>query len=254
MTPSAERPLAPLSASALDVAGVRHGFFGAGAVVTKGADPVRDAQSRAAVAAALGLGDASRLVTLAQIHSARALSVDAPFSGSAPEADAMASASPGLALAILTADCAPILLADPEARVIGAVHAGWRGALGGVIEAGVAQMTALGAAAPRIRAAVGPCITQPAYEVGAEFVARFLEEDPRSERFFDTPSGKRAHFDLPGYVIGRLGEAGVGATECVGPCTYAGGPNWLSYRRAQHAGEAAHGRNLSAIVLESEDI
>jgi len=166
-----------------------------------------------------------------------------------PEADALVSAVPGIALAVMTADCAPVLLADPVAGVVGAAHAGWRGALDGIIEATVAGMVAIGARPERIAAAVGPTISQAAYEVGPEFLDRFRDADPDALRHFAGGAGERPHFDLPGYVLARLRAAGVGAARWTGHCTYRDPGLFFSYRRSVHAGEADYGRLVSAIRL-----
>ena len=189
---------------------------------------------------------AEALVTAHQVHSARAVVVRQP--GPQGEADALVTDRPGLALGVLSADCAPILLADAEAGVIGAAHAGWRGALGGVVEAAVEAMATLGARPERIRAAVGPCIGPDAYEVGPEFEARFLAEDPANGRFFKR-RGPRPRFDLPGYVLDRLRAAGVGEARWTGQCTYADAGRFFSHRRSVHRDEADYGRLLSLIRL-----
>ena len=192
--------------------GIRHGFFTRQGGVSKGmygslncglgsrddAESVR--QNRALVAETLGV-PAGRLLTLYQIHSARAVIVDKPWNGEAAEADALVTRTPGLAIGTLTADCAPILLCDPQARVIAAAHAGWRGALSGIAEATMAAMEELGAKRERVVAVIGPSISQRAYEVGADYVDRFLAEEPASETFFMTDeSSREPHFDLSGYV------------------------------------------------------
>lgn len=207
--------------------------------------PEAVAENRARVTAAIGAG---ALVTLRQVHSARAIAVDGPWDGPAPEADGLATDRPGLALGALGADCAPVLFADAEAGVVGAAHAGWRGALGGVIEATVEAMVALGAARGRIAAAVGPCISQAAYEVGPDFVAVFLDEDPDHSRFFAGGAGDRAQFDLPGFCLARLDEAGIGARAWIGRCTWSDEARFYSYRRATQRGEADYGRQIGAIA------
>jgi YfiH family protein len=156
---------------------------------------------------------------------------------------------PGLALGILTADCAPVLLGDRDAGVIGAVHAGWRGALDGVLEATVAAMERLGARAGAIRAVVGPTISQRAYEVGPEFFERFRDEEAGYERFFVPAQGDRLRFDLPGFVLERLRAAGVGEAGWIGACTYSDPERFFSYRRTTRAGEPDYGRLISAIRL-----
>jgi len=193
------------------------------------------------------------LLTLYQIHSPKPVIVTEPWEiGAAPQADAMATNVPGLALGILTADCAPVLLADGEAKVIGAAHAGWKGALSGVIEAAIAAMESLGARRERIAAAIGPCISQANYEVGPEFEARFRDADPGHARHF-APSNTANHwrFDLSGYVAERLQAAGVQSTETIPACTYAREGDFFSFRRATHRGETDYGRQLSAILLKT---
>jgi hypothetical protein len=190
------------------------------------------------------------LLTLYQIHSATVVVVDKPWDGEAAEADALVTRTPGLAIGALTADCAPVLYCDPEARVIAAAHAGWRGALSGIAEATVAAMEELGASCERIVAVIGPSISQRAYEVGAEYLDRFLAEEPTSSAFFMTDdSSGEPHFDLSGYVAERLSRAGVGTISDLGLCTYCDETRLFSYRRSQHHGEDDYGRQISAIVL-----
>lgn len=203
------------------------------------------AENRRRVAARLGVDE---IVTVHQIHSDRTETIAAPWNARPPEADAMVSATPGLGLSVLTADCAPVLLADSEAGIVGAAHAGWKGALGGVLESVVAAMVRLGASPSRLRAAVGPCISQRAYEVGPEFLERFLDEDPETARFFAGGAGDRSLFDLPGFVLARLRSAGV-AAEWTGHCTYGDPARFFSYRRAVHAGDPDYGRLVSSIAL-----
>ena len=161
----------------------------------------------------------------------------------------MVTDRPGLGLAILTADCAPVLFADHQAGVVGAAHAGWGGALGGVLEATVEAMLGLGAARGRITAVIGPVISQRAYEVGPEYVERFLDDDPGNARFFAGGQGDRAMFDLPGYCLERLRAAGLGLAEWTGHCTYSDEERFFSYRRACHRGEEDYGRLVAAIAL-----
>jgi polyphenol oxidase len=241
--------------------GIRHGFFTRQGGVSSGIYGSlncglgsRDAedsvqQNRARVAETLGVAPDS-LLTLYQIHSATAVIVDRPWEGSVPEADALVTRTPGLAIGALTADCAPVLFCDAQARVIGAAHAGWRGALAGIIDAAVAAMEELGAKRERIAGAIGPAISQRAYEVGAEFVERFVAEEPASAAFFanDESTGE-PHFDLAGYVAERLARAGVGSIADLGHCTYCEETRLFSYRRSQHHGENDYGRQISAIVL-----
>lgn len=189
--------------------------------------------------------EGGELVLLKQVHSPRALTVDAPF-GQRPEADALASSTPGLVLGIVTADCAPVLLADRKAGVVGAAHAGWRGAHGGVLESVVEAMETLGAHREDIAAAIGPAIALESYEVDDAFRARFTASDGR----FFAP-GREGHwfFDLEGYVEARLDAMGVGRVECLGLDTYALEDRFFSYRRATHRGEPTYGRQLSLIGL-----
>ena len=176
--------------------------------------------------------------------------VDKPWDGTAAEADALVTRTPGLAIGALTADCAPVLFCDPAARVIAAAHAGWRGALSGIVEATVATMEELGAKRERTVAVIGPSISQRAYEVGADYRERFLAEEPGSEAFFVTDdSSGEPHFDLAGYVAERLSRAGVGTVSDLGLCTYCDETRLFSYRRSQHHGEEDYGRQISAIVL-----
>jgi YfiH family protein len=192
------------------------------------------------------------LVTLYQIHSPTVVTVEEPWRpGESPKADGAVTSRPGIALGILTADCAPVLFADPEARVIGAAHAGWRGAFTGVLEETVAAMARLGAEPKRIRAAIGPCIAQPSYEVGPEFHARFVEAETGNARFFRASARAGHHlFDLSGYVRARLERLGLAAIGAAGADTAADPERWFSYRRATLAGEKDYGRLLSAIALE----
>jgi YfiH family protein len=204
-------------------------------------------ENRRLVSAALG--PQSILVSLSQIHSP-IVHTQTQAPAQRPEGDAMVTATPGLALGILTADCAPVLLADHSAKVIGAAHAGWKGALGGVLEAALEAMEKLGASRSRVTAAIGPCISQDNYEVNWEFRDRFLELGLRHRRFF-VPSGKEGHyrFDLPGYVTYRLTAAGVTQVENLGICTYPPENGFFSFRRTTHAGESDYGRQVSAILL-----
>ena len=203
--------------------------------------------NRARVAAAMGVAP-SALVTMHQVHSSEVVTLDAP-PGERPRADAMVTATPGLALAVLTADCQPVLLADRDAGVIGAVHAGWRGALAGVLEAAVAAMADLGADPERTVAVIGPTISQRVYEVGPELLDAFMAEDPDNARFFAQGRGDRLLFDLPGFGLARLRAAGVGRAEWTRHCTYSDPELFYSYRRATHGGEADYGRLIAAIRL-----
>ncbi len=240
---------------------VRHGFFTRQGGVSTGVyeslnvgvgsrdDPQAVRQNRALAAAAFG-AEPERLLTGYQIHSSIAVVADGPWS-ERPEADAVASRTPGLMLGALSADCAPVLMVDPEARVIAAAHAGWKGALGGVVQAAVDAMTTLGAQPGRIIAAVGPCIAPGSYEVGLEFLETFLRGAPDRQRFFSPGAAPdKRQFDLPAFVLDRLAAAGVGQAEWIGRDTYAEHDLFFSNRRAVHRGESDYGRLLSAIMLE----
>jgi polyphenol oxidase len=254
-------PVRLFKAETLALRDVAHGFFGrTGGVSTglytslncgPGSGDARASVMENRARATSALSRDAALVTLYQVHSANAVTVTAPWDIAAnPKADAFATDRSGIALGILTADCAPILLADPAAHVIGAAHAGWSGALGGVAESVVATMERLGARRHRISAAVGPCISRASYEVGPEFRPRFIAADPANERFFE-PSKREGHwqFDLAGYVAHRLRESGVGVVETMAACTYADEADFFSYRRTTHRKEPDYGRQLSAIML-----
>jgi polyphenol oxidase len=248
------------SLSAIDE--VRHGFFTRQGGVSGGLyaslncgpgsrdEAANVVENRARVAEILGVKP-DQLLSVSQQHSADAITAKKPWDAAKqPEADAIVTLTPGLALGILTADCAPVLFADSEARVIGAAHVGWRGALSGIIEATVEAMRKLGASPERMTAVIGPAISQKAYEVGSEYVERFLAEEPESEAFFITDEGSgEPHFDLPGYVGERLARAGVGKIADLRLCTYCEETRLFSYRRSQHRGEDDYGRQISAIVL-----
>lgn len=203
--------------------------------------------NRARVAEALGLAPTA-LASLHQVHSADVVHLTGSLK-SLVKADGMVTATPGLGLAILTADCQPVLLADPVARVIGAAHAGWRGAQGGVLEATVDAMVSLGAKRANIAASIGPTISQKAYEVGPEFFETFTDDDPTTQHFFAQGQGDRMLFDLPAYGLYRLRSAGVGLAQWTRHCTYSDPDRFYSYRRTTHAGEADYGRLISVIRL-----
>ena len=243
--------------------GIRHAFFTREGGVSDGLytslncgygsrdNPAKVARNREIAMAMLGL-PAARLVTCRQVHSAAVVSAEAPWPReAAPAADGLVTNVAGLALGVLAADCAPVLLCDPTARVIGAAHAGWRGALGGVVEATVAMMERLGAARPRIRAGIGPCIGRSSYEVGREFPQPFTAADRAAEAFFE-PAPRPGHFlfDLVGYVGHRLAGSGVGMVERTGCDTAADAERFFSYRRARLRGEGVFGLGLSAIVID----
>ncbi len=251
-------PVEKLGARALE--GVKHGFLGrrggvsegvcAGLNVGLGSNDDRDSilENRHRAVAAVAPG--AKLVTLHQIHSPDSIYVTAPFADeSRPKADSMVADRRGLILGILTADCAPVLLADREAGVIAAAHAGWKGALGGVVEATVAEMERRGADRARIAAAVGPCIARRSYEVDEGFLRRFAEADPENERFFALGREGHHQFDLEGFVLARLAAAGLTRIEALGEDTYSQPERFFSYRRATHKGEPDYGRQVSLIAL-----
>jgi YfiH family protein len=243
-----------------DLPGIRHAFFTRRGGVSEGIyaslnhgvgsrdDAVRVEENRRRAAAHFGL-PADRLLTACQIHSPEAVIAHGPWS-ERPRTDAVVTATPGLACGALAADCAPVLLADPQARVVAAAHAGWRGALGGVVDSTVAAMVELGAAPGRIVAAIGPCIGPASYEVGLEFLAAFEAVDPAFARFFGPAEiqDKRL-FDLPAFVLSRLEATGVGACAWTGHDTVTAPDLFYSNRRAFRQGEPDYGRLLSAIVL-----
>ena len=212
-------------------------------------DPERVLENRRRMAQALSVAP-DALISVYQVHSPDAVLVEGPWGAERPKADAMVTKVPGLALAITTADCGPVLFADAQAGVIGAAHAGWRGAVTGVLESTVEAMERLGAQRSRIIAVLGPTISQAAYEVGPDFVQRFAEEAPGHERFFQ-PCEKPGHamFDLPGFIGARLNAAGIGSFTNLGLCTYSDEEHFYSYRRTTHRKEPDYGRLISAIAL-----
>jgi YfiH family protein len=252
-----------VKAETLALPGIRHAFFTREGGVSSGFyaslnggtgsrdSPAKVAENRARMATALGT-PAQRLLTVYQTHSAQVVTAETPWPADAarPRADALVTRVPALAIGVTTADCGPVLLADAAARVIGAAHAGWRGALSGVLEATVAAMERLGAVPANMRAALGPLIRQSNYEVGSDLIERFAAEDPTSKPFF-IPGSRQGHsqFDLAGYIAARLKRAGVGQIEDLGRCTYADAALFFSYRRATHRAESDYGRHISAIVL-----
>jgi len=245
----------------LSLPGIRHGFFTREGGVSDGVyrslncglgsddDRGRVLENRAQVARAIGV-EPDRLASPYQVHGTLAVSVTEVWEpGKGPKADALVTNVPGIGLGVGSADCGPTLFADPEARVIGASHSGWRGALAGILESTIEAMETLGARRERIVATLGPTISQPNYEVGADLIDRFLEADPANDRFF-VPASREGHalFDLPGFVVSRLERAGVNAAS-LGLCTYADEARFYSYRRGTHRGEPDYGRLLSAIAI-----
>jgi len=241
------------------LAPLRHGFFtrrgGASSGVFAGLNCGHGSSdqseivtiNRTRVAEAMGVAPDS-LLGVHQVHSADVVTATKPAFDK-PRADALVTNTPGLALSILTADCQPVLFADPQAGVIGAAHAGWRGALDGVLQATVDAMVNLGATAGNMTAVIGPSISQRAYEVGPEFLEDFLAEDPDFARYFAQGDTDRMQFDLPGFGLNRLRAAGVGHAEWTGHCTYSDPDRFYSYRRTTHAKEADYGRLIACITL-----
>ncbi|MFZ2469419.1 MAG: peptidoglycan editing factor PgeF [Parvibaculum sedimenti] len=256
-----------LTAKPLDqLTHIRHGFFTREGGVSEGIhaslncgygsddDKAAVRENRARVARALS-AEPEHLVTVHQIHSPNVVRVTETWEPAhAPQADAMVTDRPSITLGILTADCAPVLFADGKARIIGAAHAGWKGALSGVLDATVEAMIKLGARREDIVAIIGPCISRDAYEVGPEFRTRFVEAKADDERFFaPSPRGQHFMFDLPGYATARLEAAGIGAVASLGLCTYADERRFFSYRRTTHRSEPDYGRQISAIMLAPQD-
>jgi YfiH family protein len=242
--------------------GIRHGFFTRAGGVSEGLyeslnggvgsedSPTRVAENRARMAERLGVTP-EHFLTCYQIHSPEVVVAETPWpAAERPRADAIVTQGPNLAIGVSTADCGPVLMADPQARVIGAAHAGWRGALTGVMERTLTAMEKLGAKRNRIVAAAGPMIRQPNYEVGQDLIDRFVAVEPNTVRFFK-PATRPAHamFDLAGYIVSRLRRAGIESIEDLGLCTYADSEQFYSYRRSTHRGEADYGRHINAIAL-----
>ena len=253
--------LSPITHPLLNRAGIRHGFFTRSGGVSTGLyeglntgigskdDPTAVVENRRRVAAHFG-GVPDDFAACYQIHSAVARVAETGWRGDRPEGDAAVTATPGVICAVLTADCAPVLLADPEAGVVGAAHAGWKGALGGIIHSTVTAMEALGARPARMVAVVGPCIAQASYEVGADFQDRFEHHDPGGGRFFAPgETADKRLFDLPGFVLWRLEQAGVADAAWTGEDTRTDATRFYSNRRAHLEGEADFGRLMSAVSL-----
>jgi polyphenol oxidase len=252
--------LEPKTSKAL--AGVPHGFFGRSGGVSDGLYSSLNCglgskdkrehvlENRDRVARHLG-SIGSQLLTCYQIHSATAVIVDQPWAPNAqPKADALVTRTSGIVLGALAADCTPVLFADVKAGIVAAAHAGWKGAIGGILQSTVETMIGIGANRKDIVAVVGPCISQVNYEVGAEFEAQFCAEHAENKKYFSIPPGKsKAHFDLPGYVADQLAGTRIGYVSNESVCTYPDGSGLFSYRRTTHRGEADYGRQISAIVL-----
>ncbi len=250
---------------ALSLDGIAHGFFTRKGGVSEGVyaalncglgsgdEREKVLENRARVATALGV-EAPNLCTVYQVHSPEVVILTEPFSGTPPQADGMVTNVPELAIGALAADCAPILFAEPQARVVGCAHAGWRGALAGVAEATVAAMERLGAHRSVIRAVVGPCISSANYEIGPDFAAAFMDAAPENARFFKAAERPgHAYFDLPGFAVDRLGALGLHTVAATDDCTYADEDRFFSYRRKTHRNEPDYGRQISAIALSNMD-
>lgn len=255
--------LQPITAANLaTLKGIRHGFFTRPGGVSDGIyaglncglgssdDSARVLENRRRVSEHLG-GAHGSVVTLYQEHGATALAIDGPVDrNNLPKADAVVTSAPGLVIGVLTADCGPLLFADAEGKVVAAAHAGWRGAVGGIIESTISGMERIGAKRSRIAAALGPCINEAAYEVGAEFEADVVARDPAGARFFGRPNADaKPHFDLPGYILNRLHGAGITNIVNEARCTHANESLFFSYRRTTQRKEPDYGRQISAIVV-----
>jgi hypothetical protein len=255
-------PARMIQAPSLSSSGIRHAFFTREGGVSEGIyeslnggigsrdAPDKVGENRARMATALGVAR-ENFVTCYQIHSPDVIVAEQPWRReNSPRADAIVTRVPGLAIGVTTADCGPILFADAEAHLIGAAHAGWKGALTGVLEATIVAMEKLGAKRPHISAAIGPLIRQPNYEVGAEFVDRFKAADTSNAKFF-TQAERPGHamFDLPGYIKSRLERAEIKSVDDLGLCTYAEPARFFSYRRTTHRAEPDYGRHVNAIAL-----
>ncbi len=255
--------LQPVLAEPLQLKGIRHAFFTRQGGASQGIyaslnggqgsddDPVAVASNRERMAGFMGV-PSDRLLSCWQIHSADVVTVTTPWTrDQRPKADGMVTDRPGLCLAIATADCGPVLFADAQARVIGACHSGWKGAFTGILEATLEGMEALGAKRDRIHAVLGPTISARAYEVGPEFVARFIDDNPAFAAFF-TPSIKSGHhmFDLPSFIGHRLDNAQIGSFTNLDRCTYGEPELFYSYRRTTHRNEPDYGRLMAAIALQ----
>lgn len=248
--------------SALEGGGILHGFFGRQGGISKGiydnlncgvgSDDVKDHvhHNRQVLTQTL-VGENWPLITPYQVHSPKCLVVTGPWpNGESEQCDALATATPGIVLAVGSADCGPVLFADAQSRVVGAAHSGWKGAIGGVLESTIAQMEALGAKRERIRAVLGPTISQQSYEVGAEFRQTFIQHAARNSAYFaDGTKNEHFQFDLPSYIVDRLNACGLANAEWTGQCTYLEETAFFSYRRTTHRQEPDYGRQLAAISI-----
>lgn len=242
--------------------GISHGFFKRQGGVSKGqyeslnvgqgsqdlAESVTENRKR--VANALGTTEL-KLMSLSQIHSTEVLIVDTPFKGTSPKADGLVTKTPGLAISALAADCGPVLFCDPEARIIGACHAGWRGALAGVTTETIRAMESLGALRENIYAVLGPCISQDSYEVGHDYRDTFVAENESYDRFFKLGPNRKPHFDLKRFITAKLRKDGLTHIDALPDCTYAQPQDYFSYRYNTHNALGDYGRNISAIMLKA---
>jgi len=240
--------------------GITHGFFGrqggvsegqyASLNVGQGSEDFSEniTENRSRVATALGTSE-GKLLSLSQIHSAEVLIVDAPFNSSLPKADGLVTKTPNLAISALTADCGPVLFCDPKTRIIGACHAGWRGALSGVTTQTLRAMDSLGAKRENIHAVLGPCISQDNYEVGHDYRDTFVAENEAHDRFFRLGPNQKPHFDLKRFILAKLRNDGVTQIDALPDCTYAQPDTYFSYRYNTHKGNSDYGRNISVIML-----
>ena len=242
--------------------GVTHGFFGRKGGVSKGQyeslnvgkgsqDSTENiTENRARVAKALGTSE-PKLLSLSQIHSTEVLIVDAPFTATSPKADGLVTKTPGLAISALAADCGPVLFSDPQAQIIGACHAGWRGALSGVTTETIRAMESLGASRKNIHAVLGPCISQASYEVGHDYRDTFVAENEAHDRFFKLGPNRKPHFDLKRFILAKLRKDGLTHIDALPDCTYAQPEDYFSYRYNTHHNLGDYGRNISAIMLKA---
>ena len=240
--------------------GITHGFFGRQGGVSKGQyeslnighgsndDTMTITENRARVATALGTTE-TQLISLSQIHSTEVIILDAPFKGETPKADGLVTKTPGIAISALAADCGPVLFCDPQAAIIGACHAGWRGALAGVTTQTIAAMESLGASRGNIQAVLGPCISQDNYEVGHDYRDTFVAENESYDRFFCLGPNRKPHFDLKRFILAKIRKAGVTQIDSLPDCTYAQPKEYFSYRYNTHQGLEGYGRNISVIML-----
>lgn len=240
---------------------IAHGFFGRAGGFSTGIyqglntgrgsndNPAHVTENRRFVAETLGT-DEPKLLSAHQCHSTDVIIADSPWVDGRPKADAIVTQTPGIAVSALAADCAPILFVDPVHRIIGAAHAGWRGALAGITDKTIEAMESIGAERQHIRAAIGPCIGPENFEVGPEFVAAFLADNPSTKNLFKPGNLDRSYFDMKSYLVGRILDEGISSVSALPDCTYAQNSDYFSYRHNTHNGISDYGRNISAIMLK----